>query len=601
MSTKISERFSVVAEYSKGIKKFFALALLFSMTATVLNTISPQIIKITVDSVIGGGEYDLPEYLSFISEHLSANTLTTNLILMAISVVSVYILSGSVTFLSRLTTAKASETFIKRLKDKLFLYTQKLPLEFHVKNQTGDIIQRCTSDTEVIRNFITNQFLEVFRTIFLIGFAMVIMFSMNVKLSWIALSFVPIVILYSAIFYSIIARRFKIADEAEGALSSVVQENLTGVRVVRAFGRQKFEMDKFVEKNDEFANLWINLGKATGYYWGIGDLITGLQIATVILFGVVEAVNGNLTTGEFLAFVTYNQSLIWPIRGLGRILSEMSKAGISFDRVNYILNTPTEKNSDNAKTVSMNSDIEFKNVKFSYLEGERVLNDVSFKIKAGETFAILGSTGSGKSTLMHLLDRLYDLPKDSGEILIDGVNIKDIKREWIRKNIGIVLQEPFLFSRTIAQNINAVNMDATIEETRAAASIACVDESIIGFADGYDTIVGERGVTLSGGQKQRVAISRMLMQKAPIMVFDDSLSAVDSQTDSKIRAALKEKLNGATVIIISHRITTLMQADKIMVLDNGKVAQMGTHEQLLNEDGIYKDIYDIQMHKDIVE
>ncbi len=599
MNSKFSERIGVIAEYSKGLKRFFILALLFSMTATVLNTISPQIIRITVDSVIGGEEYDIPEFLGFIEGYLSSGSITTNLIIMALAVVLVYIFSGAATFFSRLSTAKTAETFIKRLKDKLFLYTQRLPLKFHVNHQTGDIIQRCTSDTEVIRNFFSNQFLEVFRTTFLIIFAMSIMFSMNVTLSWIALSFTPIIILYSSIFYSIIAKRFLIADEAEGELSSVVQENLTGVRVVRAFGRQKFEVEKFDEKNENFAQLWIKLGKATGYYWGIGDLITGLQIAMVTLFGVIEAVEGRLTTGEFLAFMTYNQSLIWPIRGLGRILSEMSKAGVSFDRVNYILNTPTESDIPDAQTVDMNSDIEFKNVSFSYVEGEKVLDDVSFKIKAGDTFAILGSTGSGKSTLMHLLNRLYDLSENSGEILIDGVNIKKIKREWIRKNTGIVLQEPFLFSRTIAQNINAVNQTATMEETREAASIACVDESIIGFTEGYETIVGEKGVTLSGGQKQRVAIARMLMQKAPIMIFDDSLSAVDSQTDSMIRAALKEKLSEATVIIISHRITTLMQADKILVLDDGKVSQIGTHEELLLKEGIYKEIYDIQMHRDI--
>ena len=316
----------------------------------------------------------------------------------------------------------------------------------------------------------------------------------------------------------------------------------------------------------------------------------------IILVGTVETVHGNMTLGAFLAFITYNEALAWPVRSLGRVLSDMSKAGVSLDRVGYILQAQEEQDVPEAQEATT-GDIEFDHVSFGY-EGQPVLRDVSFTIPAGSTFAILGGTGSGKSTLVHLLDRLYDLPEGQGTITIGGVDIRKMNRESLRRQIGLVLQEPFLFSQTLRENISATKPQATEEELRRAAAIACVDEAITEFPDGYETVVGERGVTLSGGQKQRVAIARMLVQQAPIMVFDDSLSAVDAQTDAKIRAALRESLGKSTVILISHRITTLMQADRILVLDGGRVADLGSHRELISRPGTYKDIYDIQMSSD---
>ena len=248
---------------------------------------------------------------------------------------------------------------------------------------------------------------------------------------------------------------------------------------------------------------------------------------------------------------------------------------------------------------AMDGDICFRDVSFGYSPDHPVLKNINFTIPSGSTFAILGTTGSGKSTLVHLLNRLYDLPEDCGSITIGGTDIRDIDRQYLRQNIGMVLQEPFLFSRTIRENIGITKEKLLDEEIRHAAEIACVDESILHFADGYDTIVGERGVTLSGGQKQRVAIARMLMKEAPILVFDDSLSAVDTETDNKIRKELKKEMEKATVIMISHRITSLMQADCIIVMDKGEIQQMGTHEELIHQEGPYKDIYEIQMNSDI--
>ncbi|MBR4992428.1 MAG: ABC transporter ATP-binding protein, partial [Clostridia bacterium] len=278
------------------------------------------------------------------------------------------------------------------------------------------------------------------------------------------------------------------------------------------------------------------------------------------------------------------------------VLSEMSKAGVSMDRVGYILHSEEEQDAPGAVEPVL-GDIVFDKVTFGY-EGQDVLKDVSFTIKQGETFAILGGTGSGKSTLVHLLDRLYDLKDGQGAITMGGVDIRQMKREELRKSIGLVLQEPFLFSQTIGENITATRPASSFDEMRTAAAIACVDDAITAFPEGYETVVGERGVTLSGGQKQRVAIARMLMQQAPVMIFDDSLSAVDAETDTKIRTALRETLDSATVILVSHRITTLMQADRILVLDGGRVSDLGTHQELISRPGIYKDIYDIQMRSD---
>lgn len=569
----------------------FALTLLFSVCNTVLGSLTPQVVRVAVDCVLGGEPF--PEVVTLLAPGLTQAEPMTQLFAAAGFLLLVAVFSGLCTYGSRMTTAKGSESFVKSMRDGLYQHIQRLPYAWHVQHSTGEIIQRCTSDVEVVRNFVTNQLLEVFRIVFLVVFSLAVMFSMNWKTSLIALGFLPVILLYSGFFYSKITKRFLTADEAEGELSAAVQENLTGVRVVRAFGREKYEVERFDQKNDRWAMLWIRLGRLLSAYWGIGDLITGLQILTVICVGVTQAVNGEITLGEFLAFVSYNQSLVWPVRGLGRILSEMSKAGVSIDRLAYILDSETEQDPPDAQTPPMDKDIVFDHVSFSYGE-QPVLQDVSFTIPAGKTFAILGGTGSGKSTMMHLLDRLYELPPDGGKITIGGVELSNISRPYLRRNIGMVLQEPFLFSRTIRENIAAVRPGAGIEEVRRHAGTAHVDEAILEFAEGYDTIVGERGVTLSGGQKQRVAIARTLMQDAPVLIFDDSLSAVDAETDAQIRASLHDTKGSATVILISHRVTTLMQADQILVLQNGKVAEIGTHEELLARGGIYRETYDIQ-------
>lgn len=573
-------KIQLILRFSKGTRGCFIIILLASLASTLLNSLIPRIFGFTIDRVL------VEDGIPYLKEHIW---------LISLEVIGIALVNGIMIYLYRSQTAKAGETFAKNMRDILFAHVQRLPMKWHDGVQTGDIIQRCTADVETIRNFVVTQVLEVFRTVFLLVVSLAMMLTMNRKLTMVALAFTPVVVLYSGIFYHLIAKNYTAADEAEGDLSTVVQENATGVRVVRAFGRERFEIDQFDEKNEIFARLWIRLGTLSGLYWAVGDLITGLQVLVIVTLGAIEAVHGSITAGEFIAFASYNTTLVWPVRSLGRILSEMSKTGVSFDRVNYILDSAEEEMAESG-VIPERTDIVFDHVSFGYEENQSVLEDVSFHIKEGTTCGVLGGTGSGKTTIVHLLDRLYELKK--GTVQIGGVDIRDIPRSWIRSHVGMVLQEPFLFSRTIRDNIAAANPDATMNEIREAARIACVDDTIMAFPDGYDTIVGERGVTLSGGQRQRVAIARMLIAKAPIMIFDDSLSAVDADTDVRIRRALRSKMKEATVILISHRITTLIEADQILVLNHGVIEECGTHQQLIHHGGIYQKIYEIQLNQD---
>lgn len=599
--TRFKNKSSIVLYFLKGSAIFFVLAILVSFCVTFLELIGPKIVQYTIDNCISGAAAEdsgsVPDYILFLMDRLGGKEyLGTHLYLVAELVAVIAVLTAIFRYLFRVINSIAAEKLIKRMRDKLFEHIMHLPFSWHGENHTGDIIQRCTSDVDTIKMFISEQLLSLFRIMIRIAVAMHFMIRINGELTIASAVFIPIIVLYSCFFHNRISTGFEKADNEEGRLSATAQENLTGVRVVRAFGREAYEREKFEKQNYEYTNLWISLMKTLAAFWASNDFISGFQVMLITVLGAVYCVNGSITVGEYVAFVFYNSMLTWPVRALGRIISEMSKAGVSIDRLRYIMNSEEEKDVENAKKPPMDQDITFENVSFVYDNGsEDVLDNVSFKIKAGTTFGILGGTGSGKSTLMYLMDRLYDLPKDGGRILIGDTDIIDIKRSHLRENIGFVLQEPFLFSRTLSENIGITQKEKNEKEIREAAKIAALDETIESFGQGYETYVGERGVTLSGGQKQRTAIAQMLVSDPPIMVFDDSLSAVDTQTDARIRKALSENKGTSTVILISHRITTLMQADNILVLDHGKVSEVGSHEELLNNNGIYKRIFDIQM------
>ena len=591
----------MLAHFLHGSKRFFIACIISSFIVTLLELLIPQVIRQTVDSVIGDAPINAPGFvLRLIDSAGGAAYFREHLELVALIILVLALLVGVFVYLRSQTTSVAAERLSQKIREDLFSHIQRLPFSWHMENKTGDIIQRCTSDAERIRTFVSDQLISVFRILLLVGFSLYFMFSMNLQLSLVAAIAAPIIVTYSVIFRVKISKNFEACDNQEGVLSTIAQENLTGVRVVRAFGRENFERDRFEKQNEVYTSLWVHLIKLLSYFWAIGDTIGGLQVLLVLVLGSVMCVNGTLTAGELIAFITYNSMMIWPVRQLGRVISEMSKAGVSIDRIRYIMNSEPEQDRPDAVSSetaqqALRGDIEFDHVSFGYDSEKEILHDISFRIKAGTTLGILGSTGSGKSTLMHLLDRLYDLPEGSGRISIGGVDIRDMKAADLRRGIGMVLQEPFLFSRTISENIGIIDRNIPEEDIRRAADIACVDETISEFTNGYNTMVGERGVTLSGGQKQRTAIARMLTQKAPIMVFDDSLSAVDAETDARIRSRLAQLLGTATVILISHRVTTLMQADQIIVMEKGRITESGTPEELRNSGGLYQRISELQL------
>ena len=588
---------SLIRYFLKGSIGVFVLSMLFASAVSFLDMVLPRIISFTVDSVIADQAPDLP---AFIAVRLDAvggvELLRSHPILIAAAVITVALTGALFRYLFRYLNEVAAERFVKRMRDSLYGKIQRLPYAWHGQNSTGDIIQRCTSDVETIKVFVSEQLTALVRVIVLIVLAIRFMAGISGTMTAVASLFIPIVIGYSLFFYAKIGDAFEKADTEEGRLSAIAQENLTGVRVVRAFGRERYERERFEKQNDYYTGFWIRLMRILSLNWVTGDVMTGLQYLMVNVMGAVFCVNGTITAGEFIAFVSYNSLLIWPVRSLGRVISEMSKAGISLDRLRYIMNAEEEKNPADALRPPMDREIRFEHVSFSYGDGSgEAVSDVSFTVPAGTTLGILGGTGSGKSTLMYLLERLYPLAEGQGRILIGDTDISQIDKEWLRAQIGMVLQEPYLFSRSIAENIAITSGNYKEKDIRRASRTADLLDTVDRFPAGFETFVGERGVTLSGGQKQRTAIAQMLIRQCPIMIFDDSLSAVDAETDARIRAALRKETGDATVILIAHRITTIMHADQILVMDKGRIRERGTHEELLAMNGTYRKIYDLQM------
>ncbi|WP_130837483.1 ABC transporter ATP-binding protein [Lachnoclostridium sp. Marseille-P6806] len=600
-------RSSLLLWFLQGAKRWIALSVLFHALATAFDLLGPRIVGYTVDNLLTGtaagssaaaagavqGMAGRAVRTLLLAAGGTAQRLRPQLWLIAALVLLVAACGALFRYLGNLLNSVGAEKLVETMRNRLFEHIEHLRYSWYSENSTGDIIQRCTSDVETIKNFLAEQLTSTFRIVLMIVLAELSMSGIHLGLTLCALLFIPVIILYSLFFHRRIGRSFLRADEEEGKLSAIAQENLTGVRVVRAFGRERYEKERFERQSTAYTDAYMHFSVLISIFWTVGDVISGLQVMTVVVLGAVLAVRGELTPGDYIAFVSYNAMLVWPVRQLGRVISDMSKAGVSVDRIRYIMNSERETDREGAGEPPMDRDIAFDHVSFRYTpDAPEVLTDVSFTIPQGTTFGILGGTGSGKSTITCLLDRMYE--PTAGSIRIGGVDIRDIRAEWLRGHIGLVLQEPYLFSRTLGENIGITGTDVPPEEIHRAARIASLEDAVRHFANGYQTLVGERGVTLSGGQKQRTAIAQTILRRTPVMIFDDSLSAVDTETDVRIRRALREAASDTTVILISHRITTLMHADQICVLSHGRVEAIGTHEELMAGNGTYRRIAKIQ-------
>jgi ATP-binding cassette subfamily B protein len=579
--------------HMKGKRLLYGGAITCVALGTFIAIINPLILQVTIDSIIGNLPLEAPTWLEDrVGWIVNNDRLLEGLVLAGLTLIILTALNGIFQYFRGKWSAAASEGIAKNLRDELYNHLQHLPYNYHVKAKTGDLIQRCTSDVEQVRLFLGVQLVEVARAVFIISISFIIMLKIYVNLTLVAIAAIPLIIGHSYYFYILVKKTFKDADEAEARMSTVLQENLTGVRVVKAFARENYEIGKFEEMNRDYRDKVHRVIRNMAWYWSISDLFCLIQIAAVLVAGVYWTVQGEISLGNLVVFVSYESMLIWPVRQLGRILTDLGKMQVAIDRIQEILEEETEFPAEEGLKPEIKGEISFNKVSFAYGDGQPVLRNVSFRVKRGQTVAVLGPTGSGKSTLVHLLTRLYDC--QGGSIEIDGYDIKEIDKKWLRKHVGLVLQEPFLFARTIKENIAFANPAAGENDIYEVARIAAVHEFIEEMEEGYDTPVGERGVSLSGGQKQRIAIARTLIRNCPILIFDDSLSAVDTETDLQIRKALQERSKETTTFIISHRINTLSMADLILVLEDGEIAQMGSHEELIRQEGMYRRIWEIQ-------
>jgi ATP-binding cassette subfamily B protein len=551
------------------------------------------VVALALAAALKTASYFLLAFL--VDDVLAADELDRTLIYVALGFVALALLEGTFTFLSGRLAAATSEGLARRLRNYLFDHIQRMTFTYHDKIQTGELIQRATSDVDAIRRFFAQEAIGFGRIILLFTINFIAILNLNVMLALISVVVVPIIVVMSFFFFRRISKTYESYQEQEAVLSTTLQENLSGVRVVKAFARQDYERDKFEADNFKKYQLGRKLIRLHSYYWPISDVLAGFQMIIGYLVGGIMVINGTISLGTYMAYAGMVIWIIWPMRVLGRLIVQMSQAMVSYDRIMTVIKEEREPllAGSYAPVGGVRGEIEFDDVCFQYEGTAPVLQNISFKSYPGQSVALLGSTGSGKTSLVNLLPRFYEVT--GGHLLLDGVDINQYPRRYLRKQIGIVEQEPFLFSRTIRDNIAySIGYEVSDEEVQAAARAAAIHDVILGFPKGYSTLVGERGVTLSGGQKQRIAIARTLLKNPRILILDDATSSVDTETEALIRQALQRLMQGRTSFIIAHRIQTVMTADIILVMDKGKVIQMGSHEELVDRPGTYQDIYNLQ-------
>ncbi|MFY9537206.1 MAG: ABC transporter ATP-binding protein [Bacilli bacterium] len=553
----------------------------------------PQFTKYVVDYILSGkeGSTTLPSFL--IEFYKSIESPLTAVTIVVLSLVLYQLARGIIIFIDGYSKGRFAENVAYDMRNKLYTHIQSLSYQYHNNADTGDLIQRCTSDVDTVKSFLSSQLPQLLFIITSIAAGAYQLSRINTGIMLVTIIVLPLTLTFSIFYYAYVKKKFEEIEEVEADMTTVLQENVNGVRVVKAFNNEIHEVEKFEKRNAAYRDKNRKLIKAMAAYWGISDALTMLQYLGTVVYSIYLAERGLISSGDIIACLMYIGMLVWPIRGLGRIIGDFGKATVAASRVNEILAIPTEYVSDGTLEPPINGNIEFENVTFKFDDTDKhLLNGINLSIKAGETVAVIGKTGSGKSTIAGILVRLLDY--DQGSVKIDGVELKDIKKSWIREHIGIILQDPFLYAASVFENIKIAAKEVDSEQVYRAAKIAAIHKDIVNFEEGSNTLVGEKGVTLSGGQKQRIAIARMLLLTKPVLIFDDSLSAVDTSTDLEIRKALKENNKELTSIIITHRITTAKEADKIIVLDNGEVTAVGTHQELAAREGLYKHLWEIQ-------
>ncbi|MFM8640230.1 MAG: ABC transporter ATP-binding protein [Planctomycetota bacterium] len=514
----------------------------------------------------------------------------------AAAIAAAAVAAGVLTVLRGRMMAVAAQRAVRRLRERVHARLVRLPVAFFDRHESGDLLQRATSDVDTVQGILASQLGEMGRSLLLLAIAVPLMAAIDWRMAIASTVLAIPVIAFAGLYFRTVSERFRAKDEAEGRLTARAQENVAGIRVVRAFGRQEFEQAEFRRRNAEHRDADVRLFDGLARFWALSDLTCLGQLLLVLVVGLSLVAGGSLGTGDFFFFLFATNMYIWPIRHLGRMLADLGKATVAIERLQEILDTPAEDAADavrhEAPEPLPEGAVRFEGIRFAYPGGGAVLDGVDLEVGPGETLAVMGPSGCGKSTLLSLLLRLRD--PDAGRITIGGTDIRAIGRARLRARIASVLQPPFLYSRTIRENV-AIVRPATPEPALAeAAECAAVHDSVQRFVRGWDTVVGERGITLSGGQRQRLAIARALLRDADILLLDDSLSAVDSGTERRILDAMRMRRGRRPTIVVAHRLSTLAAADRIVVLDGGRVADQGTHAELASRDGLYRRLWSIQ-------
>lgn len=598
--------FSKLFEILGKWKYEYLIASLLLIISVIFRLFEPKILQITVDKIIAffitkkDAVLNTDDFIVSYIYSLLPEIKLENAHLILINLAGIFLiiafLRGLSMLLSSTIAASSTEKAMKKLRDNLFSHIQRLPMNYFSKTPGGELIQRCTGDVETIRKFATMQVTETIRLSAIFIGALIMMILVNPIYAFISVALFPIMIVSSFYFFRKESEIWTKHEAEQDKLTALVQENLSGIRVVKAFAMEEFEIEKFTKQNEEKRRWGLKLLKLHNIYWPASDVVVYTQFAISLIAGVFFIFNNSITVGEFTAFYTYASYVTWPMRRLAQLVSEMGMTKVAIERVYSILDSPEENYNGSVKSkIALNGLIEFENVYFKYANEEHnILNGVSFKIYPGEKAALLGPTGAGKSTIISLLMRFYE--PDRGVIKIDGINIQEYSKEFLRSKIGVVLQKAFLFSTTIKENIAYAKPDTQIDEIIESAKVANIHNIIQDiFPQSYETVIGEKGVTLSGGQMQRVTIARTLLKNPDILVLDDSTSSVDTETEFEIQKELRKITDNKTTIVIAHRITSVQECDRIIVIDKGEVIEQGSHQELLMNNLFYKKIYDIQI------